>query len=84
MSRRWDVRRVLGLLGDMRRGEEEFLAGSRVRRVILPDGTEWWTVPDDWTAEEDAALRAFARRQAGLMRQTALLAEPGNRGAGHG
>ncbi|MFE0688003.1 hypothetical protein ACFV0Z_07670 [Streptomyces xiamenensis] len=28
----------------MRRGEEEFLAGSRVRRVVLPDGTEWWTV----------------------------------------
>jgi hypothetical protein len=79
-----DVRKVLGLLGDSRRAEEKFLAGSRVRRVSAPDGTVEWTVPDDWTAEEDAALRVFALRQAGLMRQTALLVDPGVRGVGRG
>ncbi|QKV67512.1 hypothetical protein HUT13_01065 [Streptomyces harbinensis] len=61
--------KVARLTGEARRTWDEFVAGSRLRRVSAPDGTVEWTVPADWSAEEAEELRAVALRMVGLMRQ---------------
>ncbi|WP_432051989.1 hypothetical protein [Streptomyces xiamenensis] len=63
---------------------DEYLAGSRLRWVSAPDGTAEWALPDDWTAEEDKALRATALRIAGLMKQIDRKTIEAAFGGGHG
>ncbi|GAA2045812.1 hypothetical protein GCM10009757_12800 [Streptomyces cheonanensis] len=64
-----ELLKVARLTGQAHRTWDEFVAGSRLRRVSAPDGTVEWTVPADWSVEEDKALRAVALRMVGLMRQ---------------